>query len=208
MRHPKTANIPATDFSLLSPGEGPPEIGQEIQRLRLTHNLTLDELAARSGVSKSILSQIERDKSNPTLSTIWRISRALERRPETLLQSRDKPPHTIENMASNATPEVTSEDGLCRLRILGSLDTVNAVQWYEVRAEPGAVLISESHGEGTTEHLSVIEGTLTVESGGERMTARTGQTLRYRSDGPHKVLNETDRPACAFMVCILAMPRG
>ena len=58
--------------------ESPPKVGGEIQRLRLQHNLTLDQLAAKSGVSKSILSQIERDHSNPTLATIWRITKALE----------------------------------------------------------------------------------------------------------------------------------
>ena len=46
--------------------ESLPKVGGEIQRLRLQHNLTLDQLAAKSGVSKSILSQIERDHSNPT----------------------------------------------------------------------------------------------------------------------------------------------
>ena len=58
--------------------ETPPKVGSEIQRIRLQHNLTLDQLAVKSGVSKSILSQIERDLSNPTLATIWRITKALE----------------------------------------------------------------------------------------------------------------------------------
>ena len=58
--------------------EHPPKVGREIQRLRLLNNITLDELARKSGVSKSILSQIERDLSNPTLATIWRITKALE----------------------------------------------------------------------------------------------------------------------------------
>ncbi|MDP7581762.1 MAG: helix-turn-helix transcriptional regulator, partial [SAR324 cluster bacterium] len=37
--------------------EAPPKVGSEIQRLRLKHNLTLEQLAVKSGVSKSILSQ-------------------------------------------------------------------------------------------------------------------------------------------------------
>ena len=56
----------------------PPRVGDEIQRLRRSYKLTLEELARKSGVSKAILSQIERDRSNPTLSTIWRITEALD----------------------------------------------------------------------------------------------------------------------------------
>ena len=65
----------------------PPKVGDEVHRLRRAHGLTLDELATKSGVSKAILSQIERDKSNPTLSTIWRITQALDHPLEDLLSS-------------------------------------------------------------------------------------------------------------------------
>ena len=65
-------------FAGQNTSDRPPLVGKEIQRLRQEHQLTLDELASKSGVSKSILSQIERDHSNPTLSTIWRISQALK----------------------------------------------------------------------------------------------------------------------------------
>ena len=109
--------------------ESPPKVGQEIQRLRLERNFTLDQLAAKSGVSKSILSQIERDHSNPTLATIWRITKALESPLEDILSTNhDK--YRFEKLSRNATPEVTSEDNAFRLRILGTLNTVSSVQWY------------------------------------------------------------------------------
>ena len=69
--------------------KAPPKVGSEIQRLRLKHNLTLEQLAVKSGVSKSILSQIERDLSNPTLATIWRITKALESPLEDILSVKE-----------------------------------------------------------------------------------------------------------------------
>ena len=54
------------------------KLGNRLSYLRKRKKMTLDELALKSGVSKSILSQIERDLSNPTVSTISRISQALE----------------------------------------------------------------------------------------------------------------------------------
>jgi len=54
------------------------KLGNRLSYLRKRKKMTLDELATKSGVSKSILSQIERDMSNPTVATISRISHALE----------------------------------------------------------------------------------------------------------------------------------
>ena len=53
------------------------QLGKTIQRLRKAYNLSLSELAEQSGVAKSIISQIERNETNPTLATIWRLSPAL-----------------------------------------------------------------------------------------------------------------------------------
>jgi DNA-binding XRE family transcriptional regulator len=53
------------------------QLGNRLSLLRKRKNMTLDDLSAKSGVSKSILSQIERDLSNPTVTTISRIAEAL-----------------------------------------------------------------------------------------------------------------------------------
>lgn len=49
------------------------QLGKTIQRLRKAYHLSLSELAEQSGVAKSIISQIERNETNPTLATIWRL---------------------------------------------------------------------------------------------------------------------------------------
>ncbi|WP_163521161.1 helix-turn-helix domain-containing protein, partial [Klebsiella michiganensis] len=51
-------------------------LGRTVQRLRKAYNLSLSELSEQSGVAKSIISQIERNETNPTLATIWRLSQA------------------------------------------------------------------------------------------------------------------------------------
>ena len=53
------------------------QLGNRLSLLRKRKSMTLDELSAKSGVSKSILSHIERDLSNPTVTTITRIAEAL-----------------------------------------------------------------------------------------------------------------------------------
>ena len=182
----------------------PPKFGGEILRARKDAGLSLDELARRSGVSKSILSQIERASTNPTIATVWRICAALERTPESLFRSGEEEASGVALLTANATPEIQSEDGRCRLRILGAIETVERVQWYEFVAEPGGELVSTAHGNGSIEHLTVLEGTLAVTANGDTKTAGPGETLRYATvQGSHVVRNAGDVPARAMMVCVL-----
>ena len=61
-----------------APASGePPSVAETIKRLRRQKSLSLEELAQMSGVSRSMLSQIERDATNPTVATLWRITSAL-----------------------------------------------------------------------------------------------------------------------------------
>ena len=55
----------------------PPEVGATLQRMRLERGLTLEDLSRTAGVSKSMLSQIEREKANPTIAVAWRLANAL-----------------------------------------------------------------------------------------------------------------------------------
>ena len=90
------------------------QLGKTIQRLRKAYNLSLSELAEQSGVAKSIISQIERNETNPTLATIWRLSQALDVSIERVLAMRDDEPF-IEKSSRADTPILVSDDGKVRL---------------------------------------------------------------------------------------------
>ena len=178
------------------------QLGKTIQRLRKVYQLSLSELAEQSGVAKSIISQIERNETNPTLATIWRLSQALDVSIQRVLSvSEDEP--FIDKTSRGDTPILLSDDGKVKLAIIGWIKTVEWLQWYDVQADPGGVLESDSHQRGSIECLSVLEGEMEVEVAGVIQIARAGETLRYRCDRPHIVRNVSDAPAHATMVCIL-----
>jgi transcriptional regulator with XRE-family HTH domain len=162
------------------------QLGKTIQRLRKAYNLSLSELAEQSGVAKSIISQIERNETNPTLATIWRLSQALDVSIERVLATSDEEPF-IEKTSRADTPILVSDDGKVRLAIVGWIKTVEWLQWYEVSADPGGQLDSDPHQRGSVESLTVTAGTLEVEVAGTTQRARAGETLRYRCDRPHTV---------------------
>ena len=178
------------------------QLGRTVAKLRREYGLSLSDLSTQSGVAKSIISQIERNDTNPTLATIWRIAHALDVSVESLMRGGDEGPF-LERSSRGATPILISEDGLCRLAVIGWLKTVDWLQWYDFAAEPGGVLGSEAHPRGSVECLSIIEGELEVDVGGVVETARAGETLRYRCDRPHRIRNLSSAPARAMMVCIL-----
>ena len=178
------------------------QLGRTIQRLRKAYNLSLSDLSEQSGVAKSIISQIERNETNPTLSTIWRLSQALDVSIERVLQGAQDEPF-IEKSSRGDTPILLSEDGKCRLAIIGWIKTVEWLQWYDFTAAPGGVLESDAHQRGSVECLSVLEGELEVEVADAVEIARAGETLRYRCDCPHVIRNRSSKPAHATMVCIL-----
>ncbi|HEX2724954.1 MAG TPA: XRE family transcriptional regulator [Beijerinckiaceae bacterium] len=178
------------------------QLGKTIQRLRKAYNLSLSELSEQSGVAKSIISQIERNETNPTLATIWRLSQALDISIERVLATADDEPF-IEKSSRGDTPILVSDDGKMRLAIIGWIKTIEWLQWYDVTSEPGGVLDSDPHQRGSVESLSVLEGEFEVEAGGIVQRAKAGESLRYRSDHPHTVRCVSETPGRATMVCIL-----
>ena len=152
--------------------------------------MTLDELSSNSGVSKSILSQIERDMSNPTVSTISRIASALD---ENLADFFSK--IEIENSSSieksKEMPSILSKDGLCQLTILGAGETVNWLQWYLLSMKPKGVLDSQSHGPKTFENLTVLEGEIEIEINQHIEKIKKGDTYRFQSNKKHLIKNNS-----------------
>jgi transcriptional regulator with XRE-family HTH domain len=179
------------------------QLGRTVLKLRKGSGLSLADLSGQSGVAKSIISQIERNETNPTLTTIWRIAHALDVSIESILHGGGEDGPFIERVSRGETPILLSDDGLCRLAVIGWLKTVDWLQWYDFQAEPGGVLGSQPHPRGSIECLSVLEGELEVEVGEVVELARAGETLRYRGDRPHCIRNRGAAAAQATMVCIL-----
>lgn len=182
-------------------------LGKTIQRLRKAYNMSLGELSEQSGVAKSIISQIERNETNPTISTVIRLSRALDTTIDEVLRP-GASPNFIEYQSRSGIPLLESQDGLCRLAIAGPLNLVELIQWYDFRARPGGVLESDPHPPGTIEHLYVLSGEIEIRVGEEMRSIQAGESLRYRGDLPHRLRNCGAGEAHATMVLVLRPPLG
>ena len=180
------------------------KLGQTILRLRTADKMSLGDLSEISGVAKSMISQIEKNETNPSLATLSRLSQALGTSVEAMVSQDDSSSALLQKTNIQDTPLLKSEDGLCELRIIGSMDTVQWVQWYDFRAEPSGKLISSPHPDGSVENLTLLTGKALVEIGDESWEVNMGETLRYRADRPHMITNIGEIALHATMVNILA----
>lgn len=183
-----------------------PAIGSIIRGTRQARGMTLDQLAVASGVSKSMLSQIERELANPTFAVLWGITRALDVDIGALTSGRglEAAGGRVEVVPHEGVPQMRTRDDRCALRILSPPHLAGATEWYDVTIDPGGMLDSPAHSRGAFEHLSVLEGVVEVTSGGEARRVEAGEIARYPADLPHRIAQIGDGRARALLVVIHA----
>ena len=174
----------------------PPKIGKNVQRLRKRVGYNLDDLSRRCGVSKGMLSQIEGDRTNPTLATIWKIAHGLGVQLEELF---DTPGATLfEPVHADQVTIVQSENGEGTFRIISPL-SVREVETYFMEIREGGEVISPPHTEGTIEILYISQGTCEVVSGNHKTTITEGDSITYQADVNHGFRNTNDSLLQGFL---------
>ena len=188
--------------TLVTTNNAPPEVGATLQRLRLARGLTLEDLSRIAGVSKSMLSQIEREKANPTIAITWRLANALGVQIGELLASETRDVESIRVLDAHETPTLPGTHAGYTLRILGPMELAGQYEWYELTLAPGGELASQPHDPGTSEHLTVLTGAVELEVGIEKKKIKHGGTARYPADQAHVIRNAGKTEARALLVVV------
>jgi transcriptional regulator with XRE-family HTH domain len=184
----------------------PPEainehLGRRVKKLRSDRGWSLDSLAAASGVSRSMLSEIEREKANPTLTVTFRIAQAFGLSLAELVETPGSAP-AIQVVRGGDRTQVFRSDKNGQIRTLSPLNFEKEVEFYEVRLRPHGALRSQPHFEGTREFLTVEKGRVKVESEGDAVELETGDSATYRADVSHAIVNTGSDEAVLFLVDI------
>ena len=178
-------------------------LGKHLQQIRKEKKLTLEQLAQKSGVSRSMLSQIERGQANPTFGTLWNLSRALGLDMSELVEefeSNGSEQSKIEHVTAENTPRITSTQSGYTLTILGPPDLVGQYEWYELTIQPGGALISQPHSQGCREHLTILSGEAEIKSGDQAQRVKSGDTTRYPADILHSISCIGDDHVSALLI--------
>ena len=157
-----------------------------LKEARKAQSLSLDAVANLSGVSRSMVSQIERGESSPTIATLWNLTRALNVDFAGLMDE-GKNGDRIETLRANEVPTINNMGHGCRIAILSPPEEAGGHEVYDIRFAEGWILSSQPHVRGSVEQLTVLEGAVRVTSGDATSELGECDTARYSADVPHEI---------------------
>ena len=190
-------------------GRGPrpdhPQIGERLRERRHELGLSLRELADRLGVSPSLISQIERGRANPSVSTLYALVAELGMSLDELLFN--------ERRAEHAVPEVERGGPIQRASERQRIRLASGVIWERLttRSEPGVEFLHVVYEVGGAsgpedsfqrhaghEWGHVISGVLSVRIGFREYRLEPGDSISLDSTTPHRLANVGDTPVHAI----------
>lgn len=172
-------------------------IARNLKRIRKAKNMSLDMLAEQTGVSKSMLGQIERGESNPTVATIGKIVEGLKVPFEQLIYERQE---TVMAPSCESAPVLKERPGAYSIRILLPYEAGRSFEIYQGRMEPGAVMEGGLRGENLWVYLTVLRGELELEIDGKSYVVREQASLYFLCDRDYRYRCVGDMPAEIHMV--------
>lgn len=134
-------------------------IAVNLKRIRKSKNMSLDMLAEKTGVSKSMLGQIERGESNPTVATIAKIVDGIRVPFEELIYPKTDSVVIIDN---EKLPVYKAEEGSYQIRSIFPYDRHRNFEVYETTIEPQETCKSFFAEGGVSEYIVVMQGVLTL----------------------------------------------
>jgi transcriptional regulator with XRE-family HTH domain len=147
-------------------------VARTVRTLRAAHGWSLDQLAARAGLSKGVLVALEQARGNPNLSTLIRVADTLGVPLTRLVQVEEEPPIQL-FPASRHVVLWNGPSGGTGTLLAGS-DPRPSLELWRWELRPGERRDSEPHSAGTREIISVEAGVLSLVVGESRTEVAAG----------------------------------
>ncbi len=188
----------------------PETLGVRVRALREAMNLSLRDLAERSGVSAPMLSQVERGETSPTLQIAARIARGLELRLSQLLRLDEDGAVTVVRTAERRQGPSGARGH--SYEILTPPLPGQRAELSRHTLAPGAVTGGPGdppmHEPGSRETALVESGAVVLHCDGARHELAAGDCVTFDADLPHHFENPQDGPAVLLAVVSAGLRRS
>ena len=161
-------------------------ISENLKKIRDERKFSLDQLSKLTGVSKSMLGQIERGEVNPSVSTIWKITNGLK---ISFSQLMHRPEMDIEIVKTSDMEPLIEDNGKFRNYPIFPYDGERHFEMYTSELDPQGFLDSEPHPQGTQEFLTVFSGEVIVEIEQQTYVIQKGDSIHFKADVLHSYRN-------------------
>ena len=167
------------------------QVSRNLKHIRKEKGQTLDDLANLTGVSKSMLSEIERGGTNPTILVLWKIAEGLKV-PLTRLMAESAPEFTLVKAGNQV---VLAESAEYRINTVFPYSGNTRSELLDLTLQPGGRLSNQGHVQGVEEVILVKEGSIRLVLDGRSFDMAPGDALRFDGCLPHEIINTSLSPA-------------
>lgn len=175
-------------------------LGSRIRSTRNQKNITLQEIADRTGLSKGFICQLENDKSSPSLQALEKIAAALGIPMAFLFLTEEHQIHVV-----RAAERQECHYGPDNLRIQMLSANRRALKMVLVEFPPGGTTGGDSHVHDGEECHYVLEGTIRATQGEQQVVLTAGDSLHWNGFIPHRLENVGETAARVLCVTQAAM---
>ena len=172
-------------------------IGARLRKIRTERNLSLDETAKLTGVSKPMLGQIERGQSTPSVTTLWRIATGLKTPLSAFLEGQ-QPEYSVVDIQDSDI--ITEDYDRMKAFPLFAYDPIRNVEIFYIEFDKGCRHASEKHNDGVEEYILVLTGKLQLVLNGREILIGEKQAIRFRADMPHEYNNPFDKGCTVYNI--------
>lgn len=173
-------------------------IGENIRLLRSTRGITLDQTAALTGVSKSMIGQIERGTSTPTVTTLWKICNGLKVSFSSLLEQGEKETLVIKK----AELHPLSEKKIYNIFNYIPFNVNRKFEVFSMELMGNATHISEAHTDAVEEIVYVTKGEVDVHVNNECHHLTMEDLLRFNAGFKHTYENKLETDVRLFIIIV------
>lgn len=168
-------------------------VAENIKRIRKSKKLSLERTAALSGVSRSMLSQIERGEANPSVAILGKLAEALKVPAEVLLENDDFVSLLLTREPDNIPRRL--DGGKALLRSSFPYDETTRQESFFLDLYISGKYVPEPSVPGCVCHATVISGTVSLTAEEQEFQLLERDALRFAADRPYRFENMTNSTA-------------
>ncbi|MDK1474528.1 XRE family transcriptional regulator [Streptomyces sp. 549] len=180
-------------------------LARNLKRLRTERGFTLDALAARAGVSRGMLIQIEQARTNPSVGTVVKVADALGVSITGLLDHERG--EAVRLVPAELAVRLWSTEAGSHSTLLAGTEAPGPLELWSWLLMPGDGSSSDAHPPGTAELLHVRAGVLTLTVDGIDHEVPAGTSATFGSHVPHGYRNDGDEPVEMTLAVSVPAPR-
>lgn len=175
-------------------------MSMRIKLLRNQHGLSLEQLAQKSGLTKSYLSKVERGVANPSISASMRIAEALMVDVSDLFGTPDEEDMVCVVKGGEDLKIASGQSNDRAIDILASAMPDKRMQPFVLNPPPEFADGPQLHEHPGEEFLYVLEGQIEIEFPERVEQLEQGESVYFRAQIPHRIRRLRDTPASALVV--------